>query len=75
MSDCLYLINNNDQIENITINEHSLNEIIDIYKSRNTIITAISVCNEQLFFDSLDSLILGLNYVNKYYPHSDDYWH
>lgn len=72
MSNCLCFINN-DQIKRIIINEHSLNEIIDIYKSHNTVMAVISVCNEQLFFDNLDSLILGLNYVKKYCPHSDDY--
>lgn len=74
MSDCLYFINNNDQIKRIIINEHSLDEIIGMYESHNTIMAAISVCNEHLFFDNLDSLILGLNHVKKYCPHSDEYW-
>ena len=58
----------------MSINEHSLDEIIDMYESHNTIMATISICNEQLFFDNLDSLILGLDHVKKYCPHSNDYW-
>lgn len=74
MANRLYFINSNDKIKRMSINEHSLDEIIDIYKSHNTIMAAISICNEQLFFNDLDSLILGLEHVKKYCPHSDDYW-
>lgn len=74
MANRLYFINSNDKIKRMTINEHSLDEIIDIYKSHNTIMAVISICNEQLFFDNLDSLILGLDHVKKYCPHSEDYW-
>lgn len=74
MANRLYFINSNDKIKRMSINEHSLDEIIDIYKSHNTIMAVISICNEQLFFDNLDSLILGLDHVKKYCPHSEDYW-
>lgn len=74
MANRLYFINSNNKIKRMSINEHSLDEIIGMYESHNTIMAAISICNEQLFFDNLDSLILGLDHVKKYCPHSDDYW-
>lgn len=66
MNNRLYFIDEFGKVRSFSINNISLNELIEFYKSRKPAIVAIHFNYEELFFDNLDSLLFGLNYINKY---------
>lgn len=66
MNNRLYFIDEFGKVRSFFINNISLNELIEFYKSRKPAIIAIHFNYEELFFDNLDSLLFGLNYINKY---------
>lgn len=73
ISNRLYFVDKYNKVQSLFLKNLTLNDIIKLYESQELTDIAISFCDNLLFFEDLNTLLLGLDYVEKYSPSIKDF--